>query len=314
MTRLAFLMPGQGSQAVGMGRALSDAFPEARARFEEADRILDRPLTRTMWEGPEETLKETEWTQPALYAVSCAAADVLAARGVAPAAAAGHSVGEYAAHYAAGSIDFADGLRLVAVRAAAMGAAARARPGGMAAVLGPADDEVEAICAAAAAETGRVVVPANFNAPGQVVISGETDAVERAAALAQERGAKVRLLNVSGAWHSPLMADATRALAGAIPGAPWRAPRVPVVANVDAAVHADPEAVRRSLVEQVEGAVRWSATVLALGGLGAESYLEVGSGAVLKGLMKRIVKGSRAASFGDPKDLEAALALAGSAA
>lgn len=309
--KIACLMPGQGAQEVGMGRALAEAHAEARRRFDEAERVLPG-LRRTMWEGPEEALARTEATQPALYLHSCAAVDVLAARGIRPAVAAGHSVGEYAALYAAGAISFEDGLRLVAARAEAMGRAARARPGGMAAILGLADADVEAICREAAA--AGVVVPANWNAPGQVVISGETPALERAVARARGRGGKAVHLRVAGPWHSPLMEPAAAEIAPRIAAAAISAPAVPVIANVSAEAVVTASDVRSALVRQVAGAVRWADSMRRMIAMGIDLFVEVGTGTVLKGLLKRIDRKARSVAFGAPADLDGLLAATGARA
>ncbi len=232
---IAFLFPGQGSQAVGMGKALADAFPEAKATFDEADAALGFALTEVMWNGPEDALKATENAQPALLAHSVAALRVLAARGITPSAAAGHSLGEYSAHVAAGSLAFADAIRLVRRRGELMAEAGRVRPGAMAAILGLAGDAVETVCAGVTADGKGTVVPANFNSPGQVVISGEIDAVEAAMLACKEAGAKRAIrLPVSGAFHSPLMGPAAEGLVAALAAVAVNDARCPVIANVDA--------------------------------------------------------------------------------
>lgn len=285
---VAFQFPGQGSQAVGMGAELADAWPQARARFDEADDVLGFELSRLCWEGPEDELRATENAQPALLTHGVAAAAVLASRGLTPAFAAGHSLGEFTAHVAAGSIAFADALRLVRVRGEAMAAAARERPGTMAAIIGLDEGRVEGLCEEAR-EDGEVLGAANYNSPGQIVISGSTGAVRRVVAGAKEHGARMAIeLQVSGAFHSPLMAPAVDALREALESIDVRPAEIPVVANVDARPVRDPDAIRARLIEQVVGAVRWTDCVLALRDMGVRRLVEPGPGHVLTGLVKRI--------------------------
>ena len=285
---IAFQFPGQGSQAPGMGAELADAYPEARAVFDEADDTLGFELSRLCWEGPEEKLRATENAQPALLTHGVAAARVLAARGLTPVAAAGHSLGEFTAHVAAGSIAFAAALKLVRVRGEAMARAGRERPGTMAAIIGLNETQVERLCEEAR-EEGEVLVAANYNSPGQIVISGSTEAVRRVVAGAREHGARMAIeLQVSGAFHSPLMAPAAGALREALDAIDIRPASIPVVANVDGRPVVDPDAIRERLVEQVSGAVRWTDCVLALRDMGVRKLLEPGPGHVLTGLVKRI--------------------------
>lgn len=300
---IAFQFPGQGSQAVGMGASLADAYPEARAVFEEADDALGFELSRLCWEGPEEELKRTENAQPALLAHGVAAARVLVARGVEPVAAAGHSLGEFSAHVAAGSLEFADAVRLVRVRGEAMAEAGRERQGSMAAVIGMQEADVERLCEEAGA--GETLVPANYNSPGQIVISGATDAVRRAVGMAKERGARIAIeLQVSGAFHSPLMAPAVEPLAAALAEVAVRSPRIPVVANVDASPVGGPDEIRRRLIDQVTGAVRWTDCVLALRDLGARRFIEPGPGNVLTGLLRRIDRSLEGQPVGAAEQVE----------
>lgn len=301
---IAFQFPGQGSQTVGMGAALADSYPEARAVFDEADEVLGFGLSHLCWEGPIEKLTETENAQSALLVHSVAAVRVLTGRGIQPGAAAGHSLGEFSAHVAAGSLAFPDAVRLVRARGVAMAAAGRARPGTMAAVIGLELEQVQALCDTA--RWDEILEPANLNAPGQIVISGSVDAVRRAVELAPGHGARRAIeLNVSGAFHSPLMAPAAEALAEALAGVEVRPPRVPVVANVDARPVQEPAEIRRRLLDQLTAPVRWVECVLALRDLGARLFLEAGTGSVLTGLLKRIDRSLDGRAVGEPSEIEA---------
>jgi [acyl-carrier-protein] S-malonyltransferase len=294
---VAFQFPGQGSQAVGMGAALADVYPEARAVFREADEVLGYALSTICWEGPDERLRATENAQPALLAHSVAVVRVLAGRGVRPAWAAGHSLGEFSAHVAAGSLAFDDALRLVRARGEAMAEAGRSSPGSMAAVLGLDETGVDALCRSVRRE-GEVLEPANFNAPGQIVISGSRDAVRRAVDQAREHGARKAVeLPVSGAFHSPLMAPAAARLAEALSAVELRAAVIPVVANVDAAPVTEPEAIRPRLLEQLTAPVRWTACVARLRELGAVRF-------VLTGLLRRIDRDLGGQAVGGPEEVE----------
>lgn len=308
---LALIFPGQGSQQAGMGRALADRYPEARRLFEEADAVLGRPLSRLCFEGPEEELQRTVNTQPALYVTGAAALAALRAEGIDGGAAAGHSLGEYTALYAAGALDFATGLRLVQTRGEAMEAAGRQRPGTMAAVLGLDDAKVEAVCRDSSGPDG-VVVAANLNSPGQVVLSGDEAALDRACARATTEGAKRALkLKVGGAFHSPLMEPAVELMRPELEAAAIAAPRLRFVANVSADFIQDPEAIRRSLVLQITSCVRWTQSIERLRDAGYTKFIEVGPGKVLTGLLKRIDKTLAGSSFGAPDDLQGVRALAG---
>lgn len=305
---IAFVFPGQGSQKVGMGRALAEAFPEARAAFDEADAALGERLSALCFEGPESDLQLTENTQPAILAASVAAARVLEARGVTPAIVAGHSLGEYSAHVVAGTLGFADAVRIVRRRGRYMQEAVPVGAGAMAAVLGLDRAEVARACEEAAG--GEVVAPANLNAPGQVVIAGTTAAVERAGAAARARGARrVIPLPVSAPFHCALMRPAEDRLAPELRALRVSSPRVPVVANVDAAPKTSgPEAIE-ALVRQVSAPVRWEDVVGRLASAGVRAYVEVGPGTVLSGLIRKIQREARVANLETPADLDAVMRL-----
>lgn len=305
----AFIFPGQGSQAVGMGRALADAYPAARAVFDEVDEALGEHLSRVIWEGPAESLQLTANTQPALMAVSLAAFRVLEAEAGLDlkrdaAYVAGHSLGEYSALAAAGSLGLADTARLLRLRGESMQRAVPVGEGAMAALLGL-DLPVAAEVAAEAAG-GEVCDAANDNGPGQVVVSGVRAAVERAVEIAKGRGAKrAVMLPVSAPFHCALMRPAADAMREALAGTAIRAPAVPVVANVEAAPLTDPDAIRDALVRQVTGTVRWRESVARMAADGVTGFVEVGAGKVLTGLVKRIAAGSTATAIGTPDDVAA---------
>jgi [acyl-carrier-protein] S-malonyltransferase len=305
----AFIFPGQGSQAVGMGKALADAFPQAKAVFDEVDEALSQKLSIIMWEGPAEELTLTANTQPALMAVSLAAIRVLEAEagldlGKHAAFVAGHSLGEYSALAAAGSLSIADTARLLRIRGNAMQNAVPVGQGAMAALLGLEYDA--ALEVAREAAQGEVCDAANDNGGAQVVVSGHKAAVERAVAIAQTKGAKrVVMLAVSAPFHCALMQPAADAMREALGNVTVNAPVVPVVANVEAAPITDPAAIRDALVRQVTGTVRWRESVAYMAAQGVDSFYEVGSGKVLTGLVKRIAAGASASAIGTPEDVAA---------
>ena len=306
----ALVFPGQGSQTVGMGKALADAFPAARDVFAQVDAALGESLSKLIFEGPEAELTLTANAQPALMATSLAALRALeseAGLDVARDAAfvAGHSLGEYSALCAAGSLRLEDAARLLRIRGAAMQQAVPVGEGAMAAILGLEFDVVTAI-AAEAAQAGGVCQAANDNGGGQVVISGARGAVERAMEIAKAKGAKRALsLPVSAPFHSALMQPAAFAMAAALATTTILAPKVPLVANVSARPLSDPEAIRASLVAQVTGAVRWRESVQLMSARGVDRFVEIGAGKVLAGLIKRIATNASTASVGTPADVEA---------
>jgi [acyl-carrier-protein] S-malonyltransferase len=307
--RVGLLFPGQGSQAVGMGKDLAERFPTAARVWEEADEALGFSLSRLCWEGPDDELTATVNAQPALLAHSAAVWAVLGDTGLDVVAAAGHSLGEFSAYHAAGSLGFADALRTVRRRGELMFQSGRERPGTMAAVLGLDDEVVDAVCRQASSE-GSVVVPANFNSPGQVVVSGDVAAVERASPMLVSAGAKkVQALNVSGAFHSPLMEVAAAGLQEGLDGVEMREPAFPVVSNVTATPVSDAAEGRVLLVQQLTSPVRWTQSVRTMLGLGVERFLEIGPGKVLTGMLKRIDRAAegRGTALGTAEAIEAFL-------
>ncbi len=308
---IAFTFPGQGSQAVGMGKDLAEAYPEARAVFEEVDEALGQKLSDIMWNGPEDTLTLTANAQPALMAVSIATMRVLEARGLVMADkvayVAGHSLGEYSALCAAGTFSLSDTAKLLRIRGDAMQSAVPVGQGAMAAIIGLEHSDVDAICAEAKAE--GVCQIANDNGGGQLVISGSKAAVEKAAALATEKGAKrAIMLPVSAPFHSDLMAPAADAMRHALAKVEKKSPVVPVVANVRAAPVSDAEEIAQLLVTQVTGQVRWRETVEWFGQNGVTTLYEIGSGKVLTGLARRIDKNISGVAVNTPADIDAAIA------
>jgi [acyl-carrier-protein] S-malonyltransferase len=306
---VAFVFPGQGSQAVGMGKALAEAFPSARAVFDEVDSALGEKLSATMGEGPADTLTLTENAQPALMAVSLAAMRVLETEAGVDLArdakfVAGHSLGEYSALAAAGAFTISDTAKLLRIRGRAMQQAVPVGTGAMAALLGMELDAAVAVAAEAA--QGEVCQAANDNGGGQVVVSGNTSAVERAVEIAKAKGAKrAMMLKVSAPFHCALMKPAADAMAEALGKTAVKAPVVPVVANVVAQPISDPQEIVRRLVEQVTGTVRWRECAAFMASAGVTMFYEVGSGKVLTGLLKRIAEGATGAAIGTPEDVAA---------
>jgi [acyl-carrier-protein] S-malonyltransferase len=306
----AFTFPGQGSQAVGMGKALAEGFPAARAVFEEVDAALGEKLTDVIWNGPSEALQLTENAQPALMAVSLATLRVLETEagfsvGRDAAFVAGHSLGEYSALAAAGSLSIYDAARLLRTRGLAMQKAVPVGVGAMAALLGL--DFDAAVAVANEAAQAQVCQAANDNGGGQVVVSGDKAAVERALEIAKTRGAKrAMLLPVSAPFHCRLMQPAADVMANALSDVTIRQPVSPLVANVVAAPISNPDEIRRRLIEQVTGTVRWRESVAYMAGHGVTRFFEIGSGKVLSGLVKRIAEGAVGISVGGPNDLAAA--------
>lgn len=277
-----YVFPGQGAQYTGMGKDLYDKNNEVRAMMERANEILGFRLTDIMFEGTAEELKQTKVTQPAVFLHSVAMAKAL---GITPSAVAGHSLGEFSALVVSGALSFEDGMRLVSKRAMAMQACCEAVEGGMAAILALSDEQVEQICA----ETEGVVVAANYNCPGQLVISGEKAAVEAACVKAKEAGARRALpLPVGGAFHSPLMEPAREELEKAIAEAAFRTPACPIYQNVDAMPHTDPEEIKQNLIAQLTAPVRWTQIVQQMLADGVEQVTELGPGTVLQGLVKKV--------------------------
>ncbi|RXF74777.1 ACP S-malonyltransferase [Hansschlegelia zhihuaiae] len=304
---IALIFPGQGSQQVGMGRALADQFAVARAVFEEVDAALGESLSQTIFEGPEDKLVLTANAQPALMAVSLAALRVLQSEtgldvGRHAAFVAGHSLGEYSALAAAGSLSIADAAKLLRTRGKAMQTAVPVGEGAMAALLGLDIETARAVAEEAA--QGEVVQAANDNAPGQVVVSGAKAAVERAMAVAKTRGAKrAMLLPVSAPFHCALMGPAAEVMREALANVKIHAPKAPLIANVTAGPITEPEAIRARLVEQVTGAVRWRESVAFMAGAGVSRFIEIGAGKVLAGLVKRIAPEASGESVGAPDDV-----------
>ncbi|UXX83007.1 ACP S-malonyltransferase [Roseovarius pelagicus] len=305
----AFIFPGQGAQTIGMGRALAEAYPAAKAVFDEVDEALGEALSALIWEGAQDDLTLTRNAQPALMATSLAALRALEAEGVSLDAAqfvAGHSLGEYSALAAAGSLSIADAARLLRTRGAAMQEAVPVGVGAMAAVLGLDLTAVREVAEAAA--EGQICQAANDNDPGQVVVSGHAEAVERATHLAKERGAKrAMLLPVSAPFHCALMEPAAKVMAEALAQVDLNAPKVPLVANVLAQAVSDPAQIRQLLIDQVTGSVRWRESVMFMAGEGVTETWEIGAGKALSGMVRRIEREMTVRNVGAPDDVQAAV-------
>lgn len=307
MGKLAFIFPGQGSQCAGMGKALAEQFPAARAVFDQADQALGFPLSTLCFEGPEEELKLTANTQPAILATSVAAYRVLEEKGIAPDYVAGHSLGEYSALVASGCLSLPEAVVTVRSRGTYMQEAVPAGQGAMAALLGLPLSKVQQVCEQAA--QGQVVVPANLNSPGQIVISGHKEAVERAAQAAKDAGAKrAVLLPVSAPFHSSLLQPAAARLESDFQRIRFGGLSIPLVTNVDAEVIETPQAARDALLRQVPAPVRWEESMRKLMELGCDCFIEVGPGKVLSGLLRQIDRSVRALSVEDSASLEKTLA------
>jgi [acyl-carrier-protein] S-malonyltransferase len=303
----AYIFPGQGSQTAGMGRALVEAYPVARATFAEADAILGFALSAVCSDGPADVLTDTRNAQPAILTTSVAAWRVLHAvhpELAAPCCVAGHSLGEYSALVAAGALAFADAVRLTRARGELMAQAGTDAPGSMAAILKLEDEQVAALCRQAAGESGDVVQVANYNAPGQVVISGGTAGVAAAIALVKAAGGRAMPLAVSIAAHSALMAPAAQEFAARVASTPLRAPRTPVIGNVGAAPLTTADAIRAELVAQLTSPVRWTASVRRMVADGATRFVELGPGTVLTGLVKRIDANVEVMNVAKPEDIQ----------
>lgn len=294
------LFPGQGSQKVGMGRDFVERYPDLKERyFDAADELLGFPLSELCFNGPDEALRRTENTQPAIFVTSMAILDALRAQGIDADAAAGHSLGEYSALVCAGVLDFADALRLVRHRGELMAAVNERTPGAMAALIGIPPEQVEVVCRQAQEETGGVVEPANYNEPEQTVISGEGEAVARAQALGSDAGARVVPLQVGAPFHCSLMQELTEEFAEALDACDFRDPRLPVIANVTGDYVATAAEVKEALRRQVAGSVRWTETMERLRADGYDTFVEAGPGRVLSGFAMKAAPGAAVHSAGE---------------
>ena len=304
MSKIAFIFPGQGSQAIGMGVALAEGFSEARTAFDQASQVLNWDLLQACKEGPEDRLRQTDVAQPALYVTGYAAFAVLRSMGIAPDGVAGHSIGEYAALAAAGVFGFTEGLDLVRERGLLMQAAGRQHPGGMAAILGMSREALQSLCAKIQSAHG-VCVPVNFNSPEQIVVAGEKAAIAALVAEAPALGAKrVIPLNVSGAFHSPLMKEAAVRMRSTLSRVSFRDAACPVAMNVDGQPRQDAVSIQSALAQQLDHSVEWVKSVEALRDAGCSIFVECGSGRVLSGLLRRIDKGLKAYSTETAQALE----------
>ena len=295
-----FLFPGQGSQFVGMAKDLYNQFQFAKDRFEQANSILDYDLSKIAFEGPNDVLRQTQYTQPAIFVHSVIVNDFLSSKGIVPSAVAGHSLGEFSALVSAQVLTFEDALSIVKVRAGEMAKAGNLHPGSMAAILGADENQLETIC-----NQSGIVVPANLNAPGQVVISGEIDSVTNAISTAKEIGIRRALpLNVSGAFHSPLMTSARVPLLEALDSVNFNDAKIPVYQNVNAEPVTKADELKSNILKQLESPVRWSEIISNMSRDGFTSFLEVGPGKVLQGLNKRILAEHESSSIGTKDQLE----------
>ena len=295
-----FLFPGQGSQFVGMAKDLYNQFQFAKDRFEQANSILDYDLSKIAFEGPNDVLRQTQYTQPAIFVHSVIVNDFLSNKGILPSAVAGHSLGEFSALVSAQVLTFEDALSIVKVRAGEMAKAGNLHPGSMAAILGADENQLETIC-----NQSGIVVPANLNAPGQVVISGEIDSVTNAISTAKEIGIRRALpLNVSGAFHSPLMTSARVPLLEALDSVNFNDAKIPVYQNVNAEPVTKADELKSNILKQLESPVRWSEIISNMSRDGFTSFLEVGPGKVLQGLNKRILAEHESSSIGTKDQLE----------
>ncbi len=308
MTRQALLFPGQGSQSIGMGRDVASDSPVAAEVFRKADSVLGYGLSHICFEGPDAKLECTDIQQPAIFVTSVAVWEALREKGVSLSwfeAAAGLSLGEYSALHVAGSLSFEDGLRLVQRRGQLMQEAAEANPSGMVSLVGADEAAARTLCEKAA--QGEVLSPANFNCPGQIVISGSRAACGRALEMAGEVGCRAVPLKVAGAFHSALMASAAEGLAAALASAPVRSPSIPVISNVTGEPHGDPESIRTALVQQLTHPVLWQRSMERLVGRGLQRFVEVGAGRVLKGLMRKMDRAAEVVNVGTAAELDANL-------